>query len=155
MKSILHLAWSNCLPPTMLSFAWMGVLLTNGCATTGPDIHLEHRGDEIRINSSGTNIAIYHLRPPAAEKLAFESGDYFHPFSTPQGTVVTDLAPSDHPHHRGVFMGFVEMHGTRDADFWGWGQYAPVKGRRIVNRSFAPTAKGFHVVNDWMAEDTL
>jgi hypothetical protein len=84
-----------------------------------------------------------------------ESAAFFHPFSTPSGTVVTDLAPSDHPHHRGIFMGWVEMHGEKDADFWGWGQHAPIKDRRIVNRRVRVMKDGLSAANDWMAEETV
>ena len=64
-------------------------------------------------------------------KLSMKTGGYIHPLSTPSGIVLTDVAPSDHKHHRGVFLAWVEMHGAKDADFWGWGQYAPRDGRVI------------------------
>jgi len=95
----------------------------------------------------------YRLVRPADTKI--ESAAFFHPFTTPKGVIVTDLAPSDHPHHRGIFLGWVEMHGEKDADFWGWGQHAPIKDRRIVNRKAAGTRHGLTAVNDWMAEGTV
>ena len=79
-------------------------------------------------------IVTYWYERPEDSKLPVESGCYFHPLHTPKGVVVTDVAPPDHPHHRGVFLGWVEMHGKKDADFWGWGEHAPVKGRQIVNK---------------------
>lgn len=86
------------------------------------------------VRSADTPILKYHLAPPKDAKLAVESGCFFHPLCTPGGIAVTDLAPADHPHHRGVFFGFVEMRGAKhDADFWGWGEHAPKDGRKIVN----------------------
>jgi hypothetical protein len=79
---------------------------------------------------------------------------------TPGGVVVTDFAPSDHRHHRGLFLGWVEMHGVKDADFWGWGEHAPIKNRRIVTRpifdvdTYNPNAS-FVAVSDWLAEETV
>src|SRR5687768_13758723 len=55
-------------------------------------------------------IVTYHLKKPADAKLPVDSGCFFHPLHTPAGRVVTDLAPADHPHHRGVFLAFVETH---------------------------------------------
>jgi hypothetical protein len=137
------------------SFSFV-LLLATGCATNSAHIQIQQGADEIEIRRpTGEPIATYHLRPPTGQKLAFESGDFFHPFLTPKGIVVTDLAPSDHPHHRGIFLGWVEMHGLKDADLWGWGQYAPVKDRRIVNRLVTPTKDGFHAINDWTAERTV
>jgi hypothetical protein len=76
----------------------------------------------------------YWRQKPTDTKLAAESGCFFHPLCTPDGVAVTDLAPADHPHHRGVFLAFVEMRGAKlDADFWGWGVHAPVEGRKIEN----------------------
>jgi hypothetical protein len=49
--------------------------------------------------------------------------------TTPSGASLTDVAPADHKHHRGIFLAWFDMHGKKDADFWGWGQFAPVKDR--------------------------
>src|SRR5688500_66300 len=60
---------------------------------------------------SGASILRYvRDRLPEGEKgPSVEGGCFTHPIYTPQGEVVTDLAPADHPHHRGVFCGWVEM----------------------------------------------
>ena len=104
---------------------------------------------------SGQRVLVYNLRPPPNSGLPVETGDYFHPLMTPGGVVVTDFVPSDHKHHRGLFLGWVEMHGVKDADFMGWGAHAPIKDRRIVNRSVTITRDGFIAHNDWLADDTL
>jgi hypothetical protein len=108
----------------------------------------------------GKEILQYQLQPSPDTKLSVESACYFHPVRTPKGVVVTEVAPSDHLHHRGIFLAWVEMHGKHDADFWGWGEHAPKKGRRIVNRQvsqpvFDANAAGFRALNDWLAETNL
>jgi hypothetical protein len=96
---------------------------------------------------------------PAGEKgPAVESACYLHPIRTPKGEVVTDLAPADHPHHRGVFVGWVQMAGAKAADFWGWGAKAPKEGRRIVNRSVevekgGGDGIGIRAQNAWLADE--
>jgi hypothetical protein len=86
------------------------------------------------VYSDDTPIFKYQLQLPKESKLAVESACFFHPLCTPSGIAVTDLAPADHPHHRGVFFGFVEMRGANhDADFWGWGEHAPKDDRKIMN----------------------
>ena len=54
---------------------------------------------------------------------------------------MTDVNPKDHPHHRGIFLAWVETHGKKDADFWGWGEPAPTKGRKIVFGNSAGTLR--------------
>jgi len=118
---------------------------------------VEKSADSVVVTADGKVVLGYQLKKPADSKLAVESACYFHPLTTPSGQIVTDVAPSDHKHHRGVFMAWFEMKGKKDADFWGWGQFAPVKDRVIVNREIDALQGGdavqFNVRNDWMAED--
>jgi methane monooxygenase PmoA-like len=102
----------------------------------------------------------YHLQQPVDSKLSVESGCYFHPLTTPSGITITEVAPSDHPHHRGIFLAWVEMRGNKDADFWGWGEHAPKKHRVIVNRELGDVKGGFPkwaflARNEWLAEGTV
>src|ERR1051326_5674246 len=131
-------------------------LVLAGCGTPDPAttrLRVEQAGDETRIQTAdGKPVATYYRRPPAGTKLVVDSGAFFHPLTTPGGVTVTDLAPGDHPHHRGVFLGWVEMHGVRDADFWGWGEHAPIQGRRIATRSVVPTSGGLRAERDWLAD---
>jgi len=55
-------------------------------------------------------MAVYHLgvRELAAHP-EHNRANFFHPLVTPAGVTVTDDAPSDHLHHRGLFMSFTEV----------------------------------------------
>lgn len=120
------------------------------------DFTVERKPDAVVVMSpKGREALRYQIERPAESKLAVESGCYFHPLATPSGVVLTDVAPSDHLHHRGVFLAWVEMHGAKDADFWGWGQQAPKNGRKIVNKEVTLDAGGFRAQNEWRAEDTV
>ncbi len=98
-------------------------------------------------------VVTYQLRGKANEKLSVESACYFHPFTTPSGITVTEVAPDDHRHHRGIFLAFVEMHGPADADFWGWGEHAPKENRVIVNRKHRSNGS-IVAENEWRARQT-
>jgi hypothetical protein len=113
-------------------------------------------GDPVVLKADGKEVARYNLAKPAGTKLSVESGCFFHPLLSPKGVTVTDLAPDDHRHHRGIFLAWVEMHGAKDADFWGWGEHAPKDRRVIVNREVAGVSEGaFTARNEWVAEDTV
>ena len=138
-------------------------LLANSLkADDAPKFSLEKSNDALTINSPTKRlIATYHLTPP--KNTPIHSAAFFHPLHTPLGHVVTDLAPADHPHHRGVFLAFVETHAhfadmEIAADFWGWGQPAPTKNRRITHDSLTDlhadaTHASFKSKNHWQAED--
>lgn len=116
------------------------------------------RSDEaIVIRGQDRELLRYVIRKPADSKLPLESASYFHPFTTPSGVVMTDVAPSDHLHHRGIFLGWVEMHGKKDADFWGWGAHAPVTNRVMTATDIGPVRSTtdramFSMKNAWKAD---
>src|SRR5947209_7003517 len=115
----------------------------------------------------------YMTKKPENVGLTSPSVACFHPVNTPTGERVTALAPNDHPHHRGIFLGWQdsEFHevpknynpgptaplrsmGVTRADFWAWGVYAPRDGRVIENRSVklvsADAQKAqLQIVNEW------
>ncbi|MEO6435521.1 MAG: DUF6807 family protein [Tepidisphaeraceae bacterium] len=113
----------------------------------------------VSVKQGDKLVAAYQLQPEKNINLSVESGCYFHPLMTPAGVAVTEVGPADHPHHRGVFLGWVEMHGKKDADFWGWGEHAPKKDRRIVSREVSDLrtgdAGGFVARNEWLAENEV
>ena len=125
----------------------------------GPTMSVARTDREIVVKSGQQEVFRYQLQRAPDAALPVDSGAYFHPVMTPGGVVVTDVAPADHKHHRGIFLAWVEMHGKKDADFWGWGEHAPIKGRRIVNRGVfdgppnQEMVASFTVQNAWMADD--
>jgi hypothetical protein len=100
----------------------------------------------------------YMTKKPSDTALTANSVCCFYPLNTPSGERVVDFAPSDHPHHRGMFLAWHSITNGKKADFWGWGEWAPTKGRVITNRrirlveSDAATAR-LRIRNDWMIED--
>lgn len=114
-------------------------------------------------NAEGKPILRYvHGKLPEGEKGPSVEGTCFtHPIYTPAGDVVTDLAPADHPHHRGTFCAWVEMDGEQRGDWWGWGAKAPKENRLILNRETrvtdeSETSVTLRLINSWRAgEETV
>jgi hypothetical protein len=116
----------------------------------------------------------YLTRKPAGSNLKANSACCFHPVNTPSGERLTDLAPGDHVHHRGIFLAWhaMEFRSPADlsklgplgpthafeiqrADFWGWGQFAPTADRVITNRSVtlsstSGTSAVLDIANEWL-----
>ena len=146
----------------MLAFASvvsvLGVLVAAAEAQERQRMTVDARADAVSVSAGDRPVLRYQLRKPADVQLPVDSGSYFHPVMTPAGVVVTDVAPKDHPHHRGIFLAWVEMHGKKDADFWGWGEHAPIKDRRVISRGVEPVSTrdpsraAFRARSDWMAE---
>lgn len=145
--------------------AWilvLGCLVLEGAIPTFPAGKFAFeatKGSTVVRNRDGKLVLNYQASPLKDSGLSVESAAYFHPVTTPAGVVLTDVAPSDHKHHRGIFLAWVEMHGAKDADFWGWGAHAPKDGRIIRNvlmdgHQAGGISASFRVVNDWNAEGT-
>jgi hypothetical protein len=107
------------------------------------------------VKDGDVELLRYQLVKPADSKVAADSACYFHPLATPKGVVITDVAPADHKHHRGVFFAWLQVEGSKKADFWGWGQHAPIKDRKIVNREQRVQGRTMTVTNEWTAEGTV
>jgi len=123
-----------------------------GAYTLVPDEH-----GMVLKTPDGRTVFRYMTRKPARTKLTANSVCCLHPVKTPGGEEVVEFAPSDHPHHRGVFLAWHAIQGPKSADFWGWGQFAPTKDRVIVNRGLKLLeADNKHAAieakNQWTAE---
>lgn len=101
-------------------------------------------------------------RLPTGEKgPSVEGACFTHPIMTPGGEIVSDMAPADHPHHRGVFCGWVQVEGEQSGDWWGWGAKAPKEGRLVLNREARVTERSaervtLRLINSWRAgEETV
>lgn len=125
----------------------------------------------------GRVVLEYMTKKPEDAGLTSPSVACFHPVNTPSGERVTNLAPNDHPHHRGMYLAWHDAEfrepiaaprtptgpafgwNITKADFWGWGQYAPRDGRVIQNRSVqlasADAARAeIEIHNDWTLNAT-
>ena len=105
----------------------------------------------------GRTVFGYMTKKPADSKLTANSVCCLYPVNTPSGERVVDFAPSDHPHHRGVFLAWHATEGKKPADFWGWGEWAPTEDRVIRNRSVKLVEAGrrhavLQIRNDWTVE---
>ena len=105
----------------------------------------------------GRTVFRYMTKKPEKSELTANSVCCLFPVNTPSGERAVDFAPSDHRHHRGVFLAWHAMEGNKPADFWGWGEFAPTKDRVITSRGVKlvkADANQARLVarNDWVAE---
>ena len=141
-----------------ISFFFALIFLSSLADAAEQSFSIDRNEQSITIKSNNKEILAYNLQKPANARYLLDSACFFHPLRSPSGKILTDFANADHPHHRGIFLGWVEMHGRKDADFWGWGQPAPIANRKIVNRSVDETSSTeksavFKVSNEWLADN--
>ncbi|MGQ7870243.1 DUF6807 family protein [Sunxiuqinia sp. sy24] len=82
-------------------------------------ISMERVDEGILFTDGKKKIAFYSKEPPA---MNLDKGrtNFFHPVYLPDGTMLTENAPEDHIHHRGIFWAWhqVLIDGESIADQW-------------------------------------
>jgi len=150
-----------------MSMSRRSFLAVSGVAAIGSTRRKQERSYTLETDAAGKTLKDpdgrivlgYLTKKPAGVPLEGNSACCIHPLNTLAGEVATDIAPPDHRDHRGIFFAWHDVEFKRNAetlrgDFWGWGEFAPVDGRVIVNRDVrlvradARSAE-IAVANDW------
>jgi hypothetical protein len=66
---------------------------------------------------NGQVVFEYMIKKPEDIGLTAPSAAYFHPVNTPSGERISNVAPDDHPHHRGIWLGFMDSEFHEPFDF--------------------------------------
>jgi len=109
---------------------------------------------QLGVRVEGQPFAVFNVSPGLVKPYVF-------PLRAPGGHVVNALAPFDHKHHKGIWVGVEHVNGI---NFWG-GKYqqqdavdTSPAAERILNKSIAakPNDNGsltVKMVNDWQGEN--
>ncbi|MEZ5998144.1 MAG: DUF6807 family protein [Hyphomonas sp.] len=102
------------------------------------------------LSEKGEPVLSYNMRAP--DGLPAWHTNYIHPLYAPSGTVVTEDAPEDHPHHRGLFTAWRHIHsGDRDlGDAWE-GRDIAFKGHLWHSDMSDPDQVEFRIRTDWIS----
>jgi hypothetical protein len=152
----------------------IGIAFPCLCQATGKfDLVQAQDGKQV-IAPDGKIVFRYVTTRPEGIGLTSPSAAYFDPINTVSGERVTNVAPDDHPHHRGMYLGFMDSefrdysssdrstnpygprtYSVQRADFWAWGMYAPRDGRVIRNKdiklmSATSQSAELLITNEWL-----
>lgn len=113
----------------------------------------------LRIRKGGLKILRYNhaiVPPPAGQSELYNRSGFIHPLWSPTGAVLTNIHPSDHYHHLGIWMPWThtEFEG-REVDFWNLvkGQ-GTVRFKRFVSTTSGPVYGGFQAEHEHVALKT-
>lgn len=138
-----------------ISLAWVFVFALLSCSQPSPFTFRDATPESLEVLDGGNPVLVYNhgmiLREGIEER--YRRSSYIHPLYAPDGTVLTDDFPADHPHHRGVcwswpIVGFLgETH-----DVWAV-QGMHQRFVRWVERSTESNRAVLAVENGWFAGD--
>jgi len=114
---------------------WVGVTV----AKTDEHLDLVHQGDKVlRYNHA-------IVPPPEGQDKLYERSGFIHPLWSTKGTVLTNIHPSDHIHHLGIWMPWThtEFEG-KAVDFWNLKEgQGTVRFNRFLSATRGPVYGGF------------
>jgi len=111
------------------------------------------------IMQGGTKVLRYHhaiMPPPAGQDKLYERSGFIHPLWSPKGAVLTNIHPSDHIHHMGIWMPWTHTKFEgKVVDFWNLksGQ-GTVRFKRFVSTTEGPVFGGFEAEQEHVALQT-
>lgn len=90
------------------SLATILYLLLIGIGNASSQISMNKEYGGIWIIDNGKNVAFYQ-KDPISYTAAEKRNNFLHPVMLPDGTTITENAPDDHPHHRGIFWAWHQI----------------------------------------------
>ncbi|MGB3617210.1 MAG: DUF6807 family protein [Catalinimonas sp.] len=94
------------------------LLIAGLCACAAPpQVRVEVQDDGALFTEAGDTVLFYRTGPPPEPSVRT---NYVHPLLALDGQVLTEDAPADHPHHRGVFWAWHQLwvDSLRVGDGW-------------------------------------
>lgn len=96
-----------------------GIGLLTGMSSLFAQISVKKGEGGLWIMEGQNKIAFYQ-KEEAGMNMESKRTNYLHPLYLPDGTVITENAPADHPHHRGIFWAWhqILVDGKSVGDSW-------------------------------------
>ena len=114
------------------------------------------QGDRTITFADGSEpIAVYYVGVrDFPGQSALSRANFFHPLVTPAGVTVSDDAPPDHLHHRGLFMAFTEATWSGDGrqlkgNFWHGDAAAKIAPGKVLYARGGPVCATMAVSHDF------
>jgi hypothetical protein len=129
--------------------AWLALAISTSGAP-GQSLEFSQTESAITIRQDGRPVLVYNIQPPPAPEgidPVYRRSGFLHPVSSPEGRVVTEAFPVDHPHQHGIFTAWVNAtYGGKQVDFWNLaGGTGRVLHERVVSRSDRGDSLAFEV----------
>ena len=95
------------------------LLLLSGC---NHNIHYEDTGRALEYKIGDKHLFTYNyatIYPPAGVDTVYKRSGFFHPINSQRGDILTNLSPSDHYHHYGLWYAWTKTtFEGNEIDFW-------------------------------------
>ena len=120
--------------------------------TSNAQLSMQKSDEGILITEAGQNVLLYRTAPGNSGGPCTRC-NFIHPLYGVNGGVLTENAPADHPHHRGIFWAWhqIIINGEQIADQWELNHFA----QEVVEFEFMKQRNGKVVLKtevDWLSD---
>jgi len=92
--------------------------------TTTPDskssFSIQENSEGLELYENGKPVLFYQKALKSLDSGKYARNNYIHPLYSLQGDILTEDFPEDHPHHRGIFWAWHQIHAADSAISDGW-----------------------------------
>jgi len=133
--------------------------LVKGPGRTTPSVVVDKTDKHLDILCKGAQVLRYHhaiVPPPAGRSKLYNRSGFIHPLKSPRGAVLTEIHPSDHIHHLGLWFPWTntEFEG-KHVDFWNLKDgLGTVRFSKYLNTTSGSVYGGFAALQEHVALKT-
>ena len=92
--------------------------------TSSPDsespFSIQENSEGLELYENGKPVLFYQKALKSLDSGKYARNNYIHPLYSLQGDILTEDFPEDHPHHRGIFWAWHQIHVADSAISDGW-----------------------------------
>ena len=131
---------------------FISLIFILSCLGVNAQIRMQKQDDGIVIREKNDDVLYFHTDPNNKDGMGGRN-NYIHPLWGLDNKILTEDAPEDHLHHRGIFWAWhqIWIDGLRIGDGWMLEDFE----QDITNIEFISTKEGVGILNtsvDWKSE---
>jgi len=121
-----------------------------------PGLHIKYEEGTYTFLKGNQPVLRYNaatVYAPAEAQESFKRSGFIHPLYAPDGTILTNIQPTDHMHHYGIWNPWTRTtFRGEDVDFWNLRkEQGTVKHAGVVSRSEGPVFAALEVMHEHIA----
>ncbi len=110
---------------------------------------IQENPEGLDLYENGKPVLFYQKALKSLDSGKYARNNYIHPLYSLQGDILTEDFPEDHPHHRGIFWAWHQIHVSDSAISDGWALENFVSTIKDVSTEVHPKQAVINILSEW------